>query len=517
MALAACDATLPTKNQTLSDSPEQNQQRSIAPPLPRNIVASNKAASDLWQRIRDGYQLPVNTIPSKGQKRIEAILSRYAHRPDSILRQTNRASLYLYYIVNELEKHNMPAELALLPFVESGYDPFAYSSGRASGLWQFIPSTGKRFKLTENWWMDERRDVIASTQAAIQYFTYLHQHFKGDWLLAIAAYNAGEGTVGRAIRKNRKEGKPIDYWSLTLPKETQFYVPKLLAWSTLIKHPQKYQVNLTPINNSPQFTVANIGSQIDLATFSELTTIDINTVYALNPAFNHWSTDPAKPHTLIIPADKDKLVAKVLKQYPIGQRIQWQRYTIRPGDSLGYIANKFDVHIATLKSANKLKGSIIRAGKTLMIPKASKPAEFYNSSVGQRLEKRQNSHTAKRDRERIVHKVQQGETLWSISRVYHVPPQKIAYWNNMSTKDILRNKQRLIIWSTKSAKQEISGIIRKIHYSVKSGESLSTIANKFNVSVNNILAWNNIHQKQYIQPGQNLKLFVSTSDQANRF
>ena len=459
LILVACDATLPSKKQDSSVVPEQSDDIAKASnkdsdKSPQEHIKTTKVDTplpdqdNLWQRIRNGYQLPTDNIPVEGQKRIDSILSRYARHPDSILRQTNRASLYLYYIVNELEKHNLPAELALLPFVESGYDPFAYSSGRASGLWQFIPGTGRRFKLTENWWMDERRDVVASTRAAIEYFTYLNQHFNGDWLLTIAAYNAGEGTVGRAIQKNKRKGKPTDYWSLPLPRETRFYIPKLMAWSALVKDPKKYQLSLTPVKNSPQFTSVDIGSQIDLATLSEITDIDINKIYALNPAFNRWATDPQEPHILLVPNTKSVLVKKVLNQYPIDQRIQWQRYTIKRGDSLGYIANKFGVHVSTLKSANKLLSSTIHAGKTLIIPQSSKPSEFYNSSLGQRLSKRQNSPAGKNKR-RIVHTVQQGETLWSISRTYNVSHKKIAYWNNMSPKDILRNKQRLIIWKTK--------------------------------------------------------------------
>jgi membrane-bound lytic murein transglycosylase D len=411
----------------------------------------------------------------------------------------------------------MPTELALLPFVESRYDPFAYSSGRASGLWQFIPSTGRHFKLKENWWLDERRDIIASTQAALGYLSSLHKRFDGDWLLALAAYNAGQGTVGRAITANKRKNKPTDYWSLSLPKETQFYVPKLLAWKKIINAPQDYDTRLAKIENKPQFTGINIGSQIDLAKLADMSAIHIDTLYALNPAYNRWATDPDAPHELLFPIEKADFIKNALKDYPIQERIQWHRYTIQANDSLGRIAARYNTTTSAIKSINQLSSSTIRIGKTLLIPVASKGSQYYQGSAKQRLAKRQDSY-AKDSKQRIEHTVKSGETLWSIAQQYQLSTSQIARWNNMSPKDVLRQQQKLVLWPSKQTPtNRSSSVVRKVIYTVKKGENLSLIAQKFNVAVKNIRQWNALTAKKYLQPGQVLRLYVSMADQAKKF
>lgn len=507
--LTACNATLPTQEANIS--PQQavsteNQQVSTTP------VSTN---TDLWQRIRNGYQL-TGDIPKVGQQRMAPLLQRYQKHPHDIFQQTEQAGLYLFYIVQELEKHGMPTELALLPFVESRYDPFAYSSSRASGLWQFIPGTAKHFHLKENWWLDERRDIIASTQAAIRYFKYLYKYFDNDWLLAIAAYNAGEGTVGKAIKYNKKRGKPSDYWSLPLSKETQFYIPKLLAWSKIIQHPENYQLKLAKVDNAPIFTSVDIGSQIDLAKLANITDIDINQLYALNPAYNRWATDPDLPHHLLLPIHVANNIQQSLSQYPIKDRIRWIRYTIKPNDSLSVIAQKFNTTTSVIKNTNKLRHSTIRSGSTLLIPQASKNASFYQGSKEQRIAIRQNSSNRK-NKQRIQYTVQAGDSLWGIARKHKVSASSIAYWNNMSVKDTLRKNQLLVIWGEQSSKSRASSVIRKVIYKVRKGDNLSSISNKFNVTINDIREWNKIKKQKYIKIGQTLRLFVSMANQASQY
>lgn len=525
--LTGCDGTLPTISDEQQNNITNNEQWvENTKPTPTAESTTQQKENDLWQRIRDDYQL-TQTIPPVGQKRIDDILERYSKHPHDILQQTEQARLYLHYIVTEFEKNNMPSELALLPFVESRYDPFAYSSGRASGLWQFIPGTARRFNMQESWWHDERRDVIKSTQAAIDYFQYLHDFFDDDWLLAIAAYNAGEGTVRKAIRRNQKAGKPTDYWSLPLPKQTQFYIPKLLAWAQLINKPEDYNIVLAPVENSPTFTTVDIGSQIDLATLSKISNVDIKNIYALNPAYNRWATDPKAPHNLLLPIDKAETTVASLASYPVENRMQWQRYTVKPNDALSLIAKRFKTDSASIKKANKLKGSTIRVGQTLVIPKASQDSHFYISSANQRLTHRQNANTRK-DHTKVDYIAQTGDTLWSIAKAHNVTPDSIAYWNNMSVRDVLKNQQKLVIWvknnspkSTASntqttnwtqASADISPIKRKVIYQVRSGDNLSSIAKRFAVNVSDIRNWNNIEQKKYLQPGQSLRLFVTVVD-----
>lgn len=527
-----CNETTPIKDDTphaqigadASFETGQNVESSEGLPSAGSRSVTQKVSEDIeeniWGRIHAGYQLSV-TAPSAGQKRIDSLLKRYQRHPKGIVKQTENARLYIHYIVGELEKRGMPTELALLPFVESRYDPFAYSSGRASGLWQFIPSTGKHFGLKENWWLDERRDVIASTQKALHYLSYLHKHFKGDWLLAIAAYNAGEGTVGKAIIFNKYQKKPTDYWSLPLPTETKNYIPKLLAWKKLVNRPQDYGVQLTNIPNKPQFAALDIGSQIDLAKLADVSNIAIEQIYALNPAYNRWATDPDAPHQLLFPIDKVDEVKATLADYPPQERLQWHRYTIKPNDSLSRIAKHYNTTTASIKSINQLKSSRIRVGKTLLIPIASKASTYYESSAEQRLSQRQNKY-ARKNKQRIEHHVVSGDTLWSISKQYQVSTSEIAKWNNMSPKDILRNQQKLVIWSTQSSSTQktasrSSSVVRKVIYQVKKGESLSVISHRFNVAIKDIRQWNKLANKKYIQPGQTLRLFVSMADQAKKF
>lgn len=525
--LTACDATLPLKDGNSEEaSATQTLNSPEASTSPKNhngnITSNSKPLknNDLWSHIRAGYQLN-EAVPSIGEQRINGLIQRYSKHPKDIFQQTEQASLYLYHVVRELEKNNMPTELALLPFVESRFDPFAYSSGRASGLWQFIPGTATRFKMERNWWHDERRDVIKSTQAAIEYLQYLNRYFDGDWLLAIAAYNAGEGTVRRAIKRNQKAGKPTDYWSLPLPKQTQFYLPKLLAWSRIIAAPENYNLDIASVADASIFTSINIESQIDLATFSDISGIPIKQVYALNPAFNRWATDPEAPHELLVPAEMAEATIARLQSYPIKSRMQWQRYTVKSGDALSVIAERFDTNLSGIKKANKLSSSRIRVGQTLVIPKPSKQATFYKSSAEQRLATRQNT-TTKKGRSRVDYITKPGDTLWSIGNTYAVKPASIAHWNNMSARDVLRNKQKLVIWTAKAGVESSPQIAmsknnknseeRKVLYTVKSGDNLSFIANRFSVDVSDIRQWNDIHAKKYLKPGQVLRLFVTVAD-----
>lgn len=252
---------------------------------------------NIWPRIQAGFTMPTDI----NHQALKSELSWYASNPLYMQRVLQRAEPFLYYILEETEKRKLPAELVLLPIVESAYQPFAYSHGRAAGIWQFIPATGKAYGLKQNWWYDGRRDIYASTEAALNYLEQLNKMFKGDWMLALAAYNSGSGTVRRAIKRNKKQNRPTDFWHLQLPKETRAYVPKLLALKELIANPEKYALSLHFIANTPGFKQVKITTQIDLALAAKLAEIDLKTLYNYNPGFNRWATDPDGPHTLLLP------------------------------------------------------------------------------------------------------------------------------------------------------------------------------------------------------------------------
>lgn len=460
---------------------------------------------NLWDRLREGFHIDVPT-----NKRIQQEVNWYAKHPSYMARVSERGSRYLYYIVGELEKRNMPLELALLPIVESAFDPFAYSHGRASGMWQVIPGTGKMLGLKQNWWYDGRRDVVASTDAALDYLEQLHKQMDGDWLLALASYNSGAGNVSRAIRKNRKKGLPIDYWSLDLPKETEAYVPRLMAIKSLVANPEHYGVTLFDVPNTPFFEIVETQSQIDLAQAATLAELQMDDFYALNPAYNRWATDPDGPHTLLLPVDKAENFRLKLAQIPADQRVTWDRYTIKSGDSLSTIAAKYNTTTESLQAINDIHGVSIRAGKTLLVPLASANANHYTYSLNQRIQRKQSQGNGNK----INYKVKSGDSLWTIGRRYKVSTAQIAKWNGMAPSDPIRPGQILAVWTRKpnsSSSNKTSNTVRKLAYKVRKGDSLARIASKFNVRINDILQWNKVNPKHYIQPGDHLTLFVDVT------
>lgn len=517
LQLSACK-TIQNNNTPTLDVSSINSPLTLVveqPPAPQVCHAQEapidpESYGDVWQRVSQQLSLEV-----PDNRRVRAQKSWYVNHPSYLKRVTKRAEPYLYFIVDELEKRNLPLELALLPIVESAYDPFAYSHGRASGMWQFIPGTGKGYGLSQNWWYDGRRDVFLSTHAALDYLSYLNKRFKGDWMLALAAYNSGQGNVSKAIRKNKKKGKPTDFWSLKLPKETKAYVPKLLALAQILESRRETNIAWTEVKNQPYFVRVPTDVQIDLSLAADLSEQSMQDFYRLNPAFNHWATPPKGPHYLLIPIDKVETFEHNLKTIPNGERIAYKRYKIKQGDSLIRIANKFSTTVALLKTTNNIRNNQIRAGKSLLIPVASKQREKYSKSNRQRLLAKQN---AKRAGNKTSITVAKGDSFWTISRRYKVNLRSLASWNNMAPTDTLKAGQKLVLWTKQPVAQtSLLGYqqkTRKIHYKVRNGDSFARVASKFNVSLNKIKTWNkSLSRNKYLQPGQSLTLFVDITKQ----
>lgn len=465
---------------------------------------------DLWDRLRKQFRLDLDN----DNARIEAQRNWYVRNPSYIERTTERASRYLAYIVSELEARDMPGELALLPIVESAFDPFAYSHGRASGLWQFIPSTGRAYGMEQNWWYDGRRDVTASTEGALTYLESLARRFDDDYELALAAYNAGGGRVNSARRRNANAGKPTDYWSLPLPRETRDYVPKLLALAQVIADPEKYGIELASLPDQPYFKVVDIGSQLDLAQAADMAEVSIEEIYLLNPSYNRWATSPEGPHRLLVPYDAAERLENALADLPMASRLTWQTYEVKAGDSLGRIAQQFRTTISAIRENNTIRSNTIRIGQELLIPVAGRDDNAYALSEGQRGQSRQQRQGD--GKHKLEHRVKPGDTFWDLSRAHNVSVGKLASWNGMAPGDPLRLGQTLVIWqeggsntSTASNNQaQRDGMVRRIGYQVRSGDNLSRIANRFNVRVGEITQWNDINSGQYLQPGQHLTLYV---------
>jgi len=472
------------------------------------------AADDVLEKLRQGFSLGY-----EHDSRTAAERRWFAEHPDYLDRVFTRAQRYLPYIVAELERRGLPLELALLPIVESAYDPFAYSHGRAAGLWQMIPGTAKRFGVKQNWWYDGRRDVVDSTRAALDYLEYLYAFNDGNWLNAIASYNSGEGNVRRAVRRNTVAGKPTDFWYLKLPKETSMYVPKLLALVEIVSDPAAHNLTLPVVVDEPQFSVTDIGSQLDLALAAELAGVDIDTVYQYNPGFNRWSTDPAGPHRLVMPIDVADEFQAALEQVPAGDRVRWKRHKIKSGEAISQIADQYNTTVSTIRAANNLKGNTIRAGHHLMIPVATKPLSAYSKSADARLAATQNR---KRSGNKVEHVVSNGESFWTISRRYGVTHRQLAAWNGMAPGDTLSVGRKLVVWTSSTVEAPrtsptaaLGNTTRKLRYTVRSGDSLYLIARKFRVGIDQIARWNKLDKSKILRPGQRLTMYVDVTAQSS--
>ncbi len=476
------------------------------------ILAASPADKDLWQRIRNGFQLEADD-----RRAVQQQLDWYVRHPAYITRVFTRAKRFLPYIVAEAESRGMPLEVALLPVVESAFDPFAYSHGRAAGLWQIIPGTGKRFGLKQNWWYDGRRDPVAATHAALDYLEYLYKLLDEDWLLAVAAYNSGEGNVKRAQRKNLNRSRDTDFWSLSLPKETEAYVPKLLAIRAVVADPESLGLTLPAIEDAPYFEEVTTDSQIDLALAADLAGLDIDELYALNAGFNRWATDPDGPHRLMVPVDAAPVLAQALADLPDRERVKWVRYKVKNGDVLSNIARKNGTTVELLRQVNGLNGSMIRAGKYLMIPTATRSLDSYTKSADSRL-----SSTMSRPRgvSKAQHVVKSGESFWSIGKKYGVSTRNLAKWNGMAPGDTLSVGRKLVIWTDGTVAQvgsSPSDQVRKVTYTVRKGDSLARISSRFRVSVSEIQKWNagTLAKSKYLQPGQKLVMYVDVTAQSS--
>jgi len=473
------------------------------------------ASNDLLTRLRYGFALDWDD-----NQRIQAQLNWFVGHPDYLTRVFTRAQRYLPHITAELDRRGLPLELALLPIVESAYDPFAYSHGRAAGLWQMIPGTATRFGIKQNWWYDGRRDVVDSTRAALEYLEHLYDFNEGDWLNAIASYNSGEGNVRKAVRRNRAANKPDDFWNLKLSKETSAYVPRLLALVKIVADPAQYNIVLPRVPDEAQFIVADIGSQIDLALAAELAGVDVDTVYTYNPGYNRWSTDPQGPHTLVLPVDVADGFVTALEEVPAKERVRWQRHLIKNGEAISQIANKYHTTVSAIKSANNMRSNTIRAGHYLMIPVATKPLSAYSKSADARLEKTQNRARAEN---KVEHVVRSGESFWTISQKYHVTTRELSAWNGMAPRDTLPVGRKLVVWTNAdvsdtprmSPTSALGNTTRKLRYTVRNGDSLYVIARKFRVGIDQIAQWNNIDKNKILRPGQTLTMYVDVTRQSS--
>jgi len=373
LALAAACAQLPVGEIESSESSmaqvvtleRETSPEPVAIPPAETPPAAEVAAppqADLWERIRAGFALP-----AMDTNRVRDWENHYASKPDQVATMIERGSHYLYHIVEEVERRKMPSEIALLPMIESAYNPQAYSRSHASGLWQFIPSTGKLYGLRQNWWYDGRRDVIAATSAALDYLEKLYAQFN-DWELALASYNWGEGAVARAMARNQARGKPADYSSLTMPAETRNYIPKLIAVKNIISDPARFGLQLAAVPNEPYFSIVTVEQHIDVELAAKLANMSLDEFKFLNPAHNKAVIKAGAAETIVLPRDRVELFNTNLENYsePL---VSWQAHTLKRGEKPEKVAAKYGMSLAELKQVNGIKGrNRFRVGLPLLVP-----------------------------------------------------------------------------------------------------------------------------------------------------
>ncbi len=373
------------------------------------------AITDIWQRIRHGFQL---LDEDENNPRIDQQRLWFASRTSSVETIAKRSSPYIHYIVEALDKRNMPLELALLPVIESAYNPLAYSPSQAAGLWQFIPSTGRNFKLKQTRWYDGRQDITASTEAALDYLQYLNKMFAGDWLVALAAYNAGEGTVSRAIKRNKDLGLPTDYWNLQLTKQAHDYVPKLLGLAQLFASPQAYALKLPDIPNEPYFARVRLEHQLELKRIAALARVPAEHIRELNPAYKEGITLDGPRHVLV-PAEQASRLQRKLAELAPDELMQLQPYVVRAGDTLSGIARRHGTSVANIRQLNNLKDSRIRIGQQLQL--AGQPARATALAATPTTGK---PRTGK-------YRVRKGDTLIAIAARHGTSVKQLRQWNNL--------------------------------------------------------------------------------------
>lgn len=500
----------------------------------RNKPNNPALKNTVWDRLLSLYSLP-----ETDNARINKELNWYLQHPASLAIIQQRAEPYLHHILNEVEAKNIPGELALLPVVESAFVPDAYSHASASGLWQFIPSTGQEYGLEQNAWYDGRRDVYTSTKAATTYLKELSETFDGDWLLALASYNCGKNRVKKSIDHNENRNLPTDYWSLSLPKETMDYVPKLLAVAKIFANAEDYNLHLQRIPNKPYFEVVDVKSPIDLHKAAQLANTPYDKFIKLNPGFNRSCTAPEGPHHLLIPINNVQTFKHKLAQLPFDQRVDFHqlqrekqrsakpearpvvaaskhedkapihnsRYKIKTGDTLLSIAQKANTTVSEIRQLNHLKDNTARLGTYLTLPGDSKiiTAKAGNAHVQPKKVKKTTAAG------NITYTVKPGDTLWNISQRFSVSPKELAAWNNMSPKSALVAGRKLSLKPTSRQQYaSASSSVRLIRYTVKKGDSLTAIARKFNVSIDDLQKSNpDLPSKGNVRYGQKLKIIVS--------
>lgn len=477
---------LEPENDPESEELQTEGEKQTIPPVAQQEAPEPVPPIDAWQRLRKGFEITPDKLPYSANKQLQ----RYLNNPHNLNLLFEHSAPFLFHVTEQLENANLPLELALLPIVESNYDPLAYSPSHAVGLWQFIASTAISLGLERSRWYEGRRDVVHSTAAAATYLAYLNKQFNGNWLHALAAYNSGEGVVRKAIRKNRRLGKSTEFWSLRLPRETKNYVPQLMALAYIVKDAEKLEVKLPEIANKAYFSVVELPAQIELDKIIEVTGVDDAIFTKLNSAYKRSVTPPESGYHVLLPVEKSQLLSDFLATSDPATWAEYREYIVKSGDTLSHIAKRYQQTTAQIKITNRLRNDFLRVGQVLRIPPMGEVAVL----------------TEYKTPATRTYIVSAGDTLSEIAAKHKVTISSLKRANNLSS-NLIKVGQELVIKAPASGPKTTP--VRKLNYQVRSGDSLYLIAKRFDLKITDITSWNKLDKNKYLQPGQRLTLYIN--------
>ncbi len=470
--------------------------------LPRSerVADPDRSDADLWRQVIDRFEFAQCSDFPEAQ----AWTKWFGERPEYMARVMNRAKPWLYDITQEIKRRDLPGELALLPVVESAYDPFAYSHGRASGTWQFVSATARSHGIEINDYYDGRRDVYVATRAALNYLQQLNQRFDGNWDLALAAYNGGQGRVGRAIAWNQRANRPTDWRSLRLPRETKAYIPKLHGLACLFQSADEHEIELPVWPSAPLVERIELNGPTDVVVFSALLGLEITELMALNPGLNRHITSPNGPHHLIVPIALADEARSLVADTPNAKLVEYRTIEVQAGDTLSGLALRYDTTVDALIEYNALTSDVIRLGQQLDIPNQISPAQ--PAQYADRYQELALLQSRLVPAKRFQHEVRPGESLWVIARRYNVEMSDLQRWNQLGSGNLIRPGQRLTIVMEPTVGGTQSATQGPSRYTVRNGDSLWAIARRHRIPLNELMEQNDLNQGSVLRPGQTLTL-----------
>ena len=460
-----------------------NEDISYKEHLSNNVLNEKKSYLNIWEYIKSNNEFEDRVVLDE---QILSYMNLHLQDLDKFEDYLNDSYYFLFYVINELEQNKLPLELAILPYIESNYDPFSISSSGAVGMWQFMPRTGRLYELNKSWWNEDRHDPYRSTDAAVGYLKYLYNRFDQDIYLTLAAYNAGPSLVERKINQNIKQGDGKDFWSLNLPSQTQNYVPKFIALRELILNSEKYGVSLPDIPYDNVVEKITIPGQVEILALSEFLEIKPELLYKLNAGYTKWASAPENESIFYIPKEKYSLIISEKNPFKKTNDINWISHTVNKGDNLWDLAIKYDTEVKIIKDVNYLNDELLSINDNLLIPLGkSKSNNFIPYEM---------------------YIVSEGDTLWSISKKYNLSIRDLARMNSLNENDFLQLGQQLSI-GNKNIHRNMESKKRTILYSVKQGDTLFKISELFDVSIRSIEDINDFNQST-LMPGQIIKIAI---------